>query len=332
MSKSYNQKLKILYLMQLLLDNTDEQHPVSMDQIMGYLNSHGVAAERKSIYDDIEALRLFGLDVCLVRKTPMTGYYIGNRTFELPELKLLVDSVQSSKFVTEKKTVALIKKLVSLSSIYEAQLIKRQVYVRNRIKSMNESIYYNVDSIHNGIASDKKISYRYYEYDAQKIKRFRKNGERYCVSPFALTWDDENYYLIAYDSDAGILKHYRVDKMDSIRIEEAERDGKDAFANIDMAAYTKRTFAMFGGEEMPVTISFANHLIGVVMDKFGKDIRTTKVDDDHFAVTTPVIVSPQFYAWVFGLNGEALITAPQEAVDGFVQQIHNVAQNMGEIQ
>ncbi|MEG1546817.1 MAG: WYL domain-containing protein, partial [Bacteroides sp.] len=272
MSKSYNQKLKLLHVMQILLDKTDEAHPITMDEIINHLNSLGISAERKSVYDDIEALRVYGLDVCLTRGK-IIGYYIGNRTFELPELKLLVDSVQSSKFVTEKKTLSLIKKLVNLSSIYEAQLIKRQVYVKNRIKSMNESIYYNVDSIHNGIACDKKITFRYYEYDVHKEKRFRRNGERYYVSPFALTWDDENYYLIAYDSDARILKHYRVDKMDKIEVIEVERDGKEAFTDLDMAVYTKRTFSMFGGEEMAVTIEFANHLIGVVMDKFGKDVR-----------------------------------------------------------
>lgn len=304
----------------MLLDKTDEAHPITMDEILRQLKEQGISAERKSVYDDIEALRLYGFDVCLTR-SKVIGYYIGNRTFELPELKLLVDSVQSSKFVTEKKTFALIKKLVSLSSIYEAQLIKRQVYVRNRIKSMNESIYYNVDRIHNGIASDRKITFRYYEYDINKKKRFRKNGERYCVSPFALTWDDENYYLIAYDAEAGILKHYRVDKMDRIEVEQSERDGKETFKDLDMAVYTKRTFAMFGGEEMPVTIQFANRLIGVVIDKFGKDIRITKVGDEHFTITTPVVVSPQFYAWVFGLQGDATLVAPQSVVDGFEKHI-----------
>ena len=320
MSKSYNQKLKLLHIMQMLLDKTDEEHPLTMEAILRQLNSVGISAERKSVYDDIEALRLFGLDICLTRGK-VIGYYIGNRTFELPELKLLVDSVQSSKFVTQKKTLALIKKLVSLSSIYEAQLIKRQVYVKNRIKSMNESIYYNVDSIHNGIAADRKITFRYYEYDTNKEKRFRKNGERYCVSPFALTWDDENYYLIAYDADAGIVKHYRVDKMDRIEVEQSEREGKAMFKDLDMAVYTRRTFAMFGGEEISVTIKFANHLIGVVIDKFGKDIRITKINEGQFSITTPVVVSPQFYAWVFGLHGDATLIAPQRVVDGFNEHI-----------
>ncbi|MBE5781611.1 MAG: WYL domain-containing protein [Clostridiales bacterium] len=324
MAKSYNQKLKILYLMQMLLERSDEEHPLTMEEIIAGLNANGISAERKSIYDDMEALRLYGLDVCYTRgKT--TGYYIGSRTFELPELKLLIDSVQSSKFITEKKTFSLIKKLVSLGSIHEGQLLRRQVFVRNRIKSMNESIYYNVDHIHGAIASDKQITFYYFEYDVNKQKRFRKDGQRYCVSPFALSWDDENYYLIAFDAEAGILKHYRVDKMSDIRLTEQERLGKDTFRNLDMALYTKRTFAMFGGEETMVTIRFCNNLIGVVMDKFGKDIMIHKVDEEHFSVTAPVMVSPQFYAWVFGLGSGAVITAPKSVADGMEQMLKDAA-------
>jgi len=310
--------------MQMLLDKTDEHHPLTMEQIQSGLTAHGISSERKSIYDDIEALRLYGLDICLTRKRPI-GYYIGNRTFELPELKLLVDSVQSSKFITEKKTMTLIKKLVNLSSIYEAQLISRQVFVKNRIKSMNESIYYNVDSIHNGIALDRKITFRYFEYDVSKQKRYRREGALYCVSPFALTWDDENYYLIAFDRESGILKHYRVDKMDRIDLTEHERDGKDEFQNLDMAVYTRRTFSMFGGEEKNVTVEFANHLIGVVLDKFGKDIFVRPMDNDRFAISVSVAVSQQFYAWVFGLRGEAIITAPPEVIAEYKEHIACVA-------
>ena len=178
MSKSYNQKLKLLHIMQMLLDKTDDEHPITMEAILRQLNSVGISAERKSVYDDIEALRLFGLDICLTRGK-VIGYYIGNRTFELPELKLLVDSVQSSKFVTQKKTLALIKKLVSLSSIYEAQLIKRQVYVKNRIKSMNESIYYSIDTIHTAISQDRQIAFRYFEWTMEKTVRYRRDGQLY---------------------------------------------------------------------------------------------------------------------------------------------------------
>lgn len=204
MAKSANQKLKLLYLMRYLLQSSDEAHPVSIQQMTDALAAHDVKAERKSLYDDLEALRLFGLDIVQTRgKT--TGYYIGTREFELPELKLLVDSVQSSKFITHRKTMSLIKKIEGLASVYDAQLLQRQVYVRNRVKSMNESVYYNVDEISNAITDDRMIRFRYFEFDAAKQRRYRHDGRVYEISPFALMWDDENYYMLGYDAAAESL-------------------------------------------------------------------------------------------------------------------------------
>ena len=211
-----------------------------MKQIIAYLDQNGITAERKSIYTDIETLRTYGMDI--IREAG--NYYVGSRHFELPELKLLVDSIQSSKFITYKKTGSLIKKIEEMASIYEAQLLNRQVYVTNRIKSMNESIYYNVDEIHNGIAHNKKIRFRYFEYTIAKERSFRKNGEFYEVSPYALTWDDENYYMVAYDSDAESIKHYRVDKMTDISVTDKERGGKEHFESLDMGTYAKKVFGM----------------------------------------------------------------------------------------
>ncbi|MBQ9941406.1 MAG: WYL domain-containing protein [Christensenellaceae bacterium] len=323
MAGNSNQKIKILYLQQMLLEQTDEEHPLSMDKLLSQLQAMGVTAERKSIYSDIETLRQFGMDIC-VAKGKNGGYYLASRTFELPELKLLVDSVQASKFITERKSMSLIKKLVSLGSIYEGQLIQRQVLVKNRIKSMNESIYYNVDAIHNGIGQGKKISFRYFEYDMRKNKRFRHGGERYCVSPFALTWDDENYYMIAYDSDAGIIKHYRVDKMDRIQLENLPREGKDKFAQIDMSQYTTRVFSMFTGEERQVTLRIENSLVGVVIDKFGKDVIIGRADEQHFTVSPRVVVSSKFFAWVASLGGQAVITSPRAVAEEYEAYIRDV--------
>ena len=175
MARSAYQKLKPLYIMNYLLQNSDEDHLVSMSQLIEHLAAHGIPSERKSVYDDIEALRVFGLDIVQGGSGKNAGYYIANRSFELPELKLLVDSVQSSKFITHKKTATLIKKIETLASIHEAQLLNRQVYVKNRIKTMNESIYYNVDAIHAGIASNRKIRFHYFEYTVQKERRFRRD-------------------------------------------------------------------------------------------------------------------------------------------------------------
>ena len=242
MARSQNQKLKLLYLMQYLLQQSDEAHPVGIAQMVDMLASHGIAAERKSLYGDLEALRDFGLDVVQARGKTV-GYYIGSREFELPELKLLVDSVQSSKFITQKKTLALIRKIENLASVHDAAALQRQVYVRNRVKSMNESVYYNVDEISSAITADKKIRFLYFEYTVGKERRYRHDGAYYELSPYALMWDDENYYMLAYDASVGQIRHYRVDKMTRIETLESFRDGKEAFQKVDMSAYSKRSSA-----------------------------------------------------------------------------------------
>ena len=325
MARSSYQKLKPLYIMKYLLQNTDEDHPVTVNQIISFLDSQGMSAERKSIYSDVEALQYFGLDIVQAGSGRSCGYYVAHRNFELPELKLLVDSVQSSKFITHKKTATLIKKIETLASIHEAQLLNRQVFVKNRIKTMNESIYYNVDEIHNGISKNKKIRFLYFEYNVQKERQYRKNGEYYVVSPFALTWDDENYYMVAYDSDAAMIKHYRVDKMEKISIMEEDRDGLEAYQALDMAVYARKTFGMFTGQEKNVVLRFENHLVGAVLDRLGRDVFIVPDGPDHFTVRTDVIVSPQFFAWVLGFGGSAHIIVPAEVVAGMRQHINSVS-------
>ena len=325
MARSAYQKLKPLYIMNYLLQNSDEDHLVSMSQLIEHLAAHGIPSERKSVYDDIEALRVFGLDIVQGGSGKNAGYYIANRSFELPELKLLVDSVQSSKFITHKKTATLIKKIETLASIHEAQLLNRQVYVKNRIKTMNESIYYNIDAIQSGISQNKKIQFKYFEYTVQKTRHYRKDGAFYVVSPFAMTWDDENYYLVAFDSQAGIIKHYRVDKMTEISSTEEDRDGLDAYQALDMAVYARKVFGMFSGEEESVQLRFENHLVGAVLDRLGQDVFIIADGDDHFTVRTDVVVSPQFFAWVTGFGAAAQIIGPDDVVEKMRQHINSVA-------
>ena len=308
MAKSANQKLKLLILKDYLLRNSDEKHPVTIPQIIEELGRYDIKAERKSLYDDLEALRVYGLDIVQSRG----NYYVGQRNFETPELKLLVDSIQSSKFITEKKTMSLIKKLEELASMYDAQLLERQVYVRNRVKSMNESVYYNVDSIADAINQDRAIRFKYFEYTVTKEHRIRRNGDWYVVSPFALMWDDENYYMVAWDADAGSLKHYRVDKMLEITALKDARKGKEAFAEVDMAAYAKKTFGMFTGQDRSVRLRFKNILAGAVFDRFGRDVMLIPDGEDHFVVTLDVAVSPQFYSWVFGFGTDVEILSPDD--------------------
>ena len=311
MAKSANQKLKLLYLMQYLLESSDEAHTVTVAEMIAELARHDISAERKSIYDDIEALRVFGLDI-VQAKGKTTGYYIGTRDFELPELKLLVDSVQSSKFITQKKTLSLIKKLERLASTFDAQLLQRQVYVRNRVKSMNESVYYNVDEIAGAINADKAINFKYYEYTVTKERQYRHDGAEYEISPFALMWDDENYYMLGYDAAAEKMKHYRVDKMTAISAADKLREGKDAFKEVDMSAYSKKIFGMFTGDEQRVTLRFTNRLVGAVIDRFGKYVMIIPDGEENFTVSLDIAVSPQFYAWVFGFGTDAKILSPAD--------------------
>lgn len=320
MPKSQNQKLKILYLMRILLTQTDEDHPVTVAEMIRQLEEYGVSAERKSIYDDLEALRTFGFDV-VQTKAKTTGYFIGARDFELPELKLLVDSVQSSKFITQKKTLSLIKKIENLASVWDAQLLQRQVYVRGRVKTMNESVYYNVDELSGAITQDRRIRFRYYEYSVAKERRYRRDGAFYEASPFALMWDDENYYMLAWDASAGIMKHFRVDKMTDISLLREAREGKEVFAALDMSAYSRMVFGMFTGEEQTVQLRFANHLVGAVIDRFGRDISVVPDGPEHFTVNLDVIVSPQFYAWLFAFGSDAEILLPEHVRAGMRAQI-----------
>lgn len=312
MPKSANQKLKLLYLMQLLLQKTDENHQLTVQEMIDELAQHDISAERKSIYADLDALRLFGLDI-VQNRGKSTGYYIASREFELPELKLLVDSVQSSKFITHKKTLSLIKKIENLASVYDAQLLQRQVYVRNRVKSMNESVYYNVDEISGAITRDRMIRFKYYELDVNKQRRYRHGGKLYEISPFALMWDDENYYMLGYDAEAEKMKHYRVDKMAQIKAADAVRLGGEVFNQLDMSAYSKQVFGMFTGNEQSVKLRFDNSLVGAVVDRFGKEIMLIPDGDGHFTVTVDVAISPQFYAWLFGFGTMVEILSPESA-------------------
>ena len=326
MARSENQKLKILYVLKILWEKTDGETSISMPQLLSELEKYGIHAERKSVYGDIEALREFGFDIASGRGG-LSGYALTGRGFELPELKLLVDAVQSSKFITYKKSMELIEKLGTQCSEAQRRTLRRQLFIRDRVKTMNESIYYNVDELHAAIAENREIAFKYYEYNMKKEMVLRRDGQDYVVSPFALTWDDENYYLIAYDAQADILKHYRVDKMARIRLLESERRGIERFRELNLARYAKRVFGMFGGSTEQVRLRFSSNLAGVVIDRFGEDIMLVPDGDDAFTATLEVDVSPQFMAWVFGLGEGVRILYPQRVADEFRGMAERIAEN-----
>lgn len=315
MAKGENQKLKMLYLVKILSEETDDEHSLTTQDIITKLAKYDVNAERKALYRDFEELKAFGLDIISEQIGRNVYYHLGHRDFELPELKLLVDSVQSAKFITEKKSKDLIKKLEALVSKYEAKHLQRQVVISGRVKTMNESVYYNVDAIHEAISSDKQIRFQYFQWTVKKKMELRKDGAWYVLSPWGLMWDDEYYYMLAYDAEDEMIKHYRVDKMLNIDIVDCKREGQEAFKSFDMPRYSKSLFGMFSGEQTSVTLEGTNDMAGVLIDRFGKDIMLHPIDEEHFSAIVEVAISKQFLGWVIALGENIKITAPTAVVE-----------------
>lgn len=317
MAKSQFQKAKLLYILDMLRENTDEEHAISTKEIIERLEAYGIHADRKTIYADIEELVNMGYDILKRDSRTGGGYFLASREFELAELKLLVDAVQATRFITPKKSRELIQKLEKLTSKHEAVQLQRQVYVAGRSKAENESIYYNVDAIHKAIQNDVQLAFRYLMWTPEKKLVPRRKQQTYRVSPWALLWQDENYYLAAFDESAGMMKHYRVDKMGDVEVLAKRRAGKEVFEKMDVARYASQTFGMFGGETTQVTLQMKNELAGVIIDRFGKDILIRKKDENTFTVRLTVSISQQFYGWLAGLGPNAWIVAPAEAVEGY---------------
>lgn len=313
MPKGAGQKLKLYYLSQIMLEQTDDTHYLTMPEIKRELARYGVTADRKSLYDDLQQLETLGLEVTGELDGRSYRYHVTDKQFEIAELKLLVDAIQSSKFITERKSSELIKKLEQHASRFEAQQLNRQVMVSGRVKTMNESIYYNVDALHTAISENKKIRFEYLNWTLQKTLEPRFEG--YIeTSPWALSWDDENYYLIGYSTNSEQIKHYRVDKMRKIRMIDEARDGKKVFERFDLARYAKANFGMFGGKSVNVQMRCKNHMIGVIIDRFGVNVPIRPDGEEHFVVNVDVAVSEQFFGWVFALGESVRITAPDDVV------------------
>lgn len=324
MPKTSNQKIKLLYVLRILQRESDEDNPISVARIIEYLEEHGIQAERKSIYSDIATLKDFGIDIISTRGVN-SGFYIGSREFQLAELKLLVDSIQSSKFITEKKTRDLTTKLEGLTSKNQAGELQRQVHVQNRVKSMNESVYYIVDDIYRAIQNNKQISFKYVTYNAKKEKEYRHDGKSYVVSPYALIVDGQNYYLVAYEKEEDKIKHFRVEYMDQISLLKQGREGKEKFEEVSLRDYFNKMFNMFGGTEESVKLRVSSRLVNVIIDRFGKNVfMCQENDDDTVIVRANVIVSPQFYGWLLSFGKEMELLSPQNVREDMKQWLSNL--------
>lgn len=325
MPKSENQRAKLIYLAKIFTERTDEAHPISREDIMAALGEYGVDIERKTLYSDIETLREAGMDIILDKSSPRnSAYYLASREFELPELQLLINAVACSKFITERKSRTLIKKLSRLASVHQGAKLRREAIVSEKVKAKNEHIYYNVDILQEAIAAKKKILFKYFSYDCNKKKVYRDDKKDYVVSPLCLTWKDEQYYCTGYHERRKTISNFRIDKMENVRITDENCTGVDGF---DASRYSERTFGMFAGEDERVTMRFSNSLAGVVLDRFGMDTLLTKDGDDHFTVCVEVTVSSVFFGWVMQFGQDAEIIKPNSVREQFCEQLRSIGKN-----
>lgn len=313
MPKSPNQKNRLLLLERIFLQETDENHPLSLKELQAKLLAYDIRAERKTLYSDFECLSQMGIEIL---RDEHDRYYTESRLFETAELKLLADAVASSRFLTEKKSQSLIGKLSSLAGKGSAHELNRTLRVAGKAKTENEAVIYNVDALQGAIRENRQISFLYFDWTVQKKKEYRKGGALYCVSPWTLLWDDEKYYLLAYDASAGVLKNYRVDKMERIRLSEEKREGETAFLQAKVETYGDRMFGMFHGEEETVTLRVENALAGVMIDRFGTDCVFLR-ENETFRTAVRVAVSGNFFGWVFSFGGRVKILSPMHVRQAF---------------
>ncbi len=312
MPKSDNQKLKIFYILDYLNQNSHEKHPIRATELTEMLEArYGIRCERKTIYSDIAALQDYGVDIVSI-PGKNGGYFIQHRNFELPELKLLIDAVQSSRFLTEKKSRELIEKLCNECSVHDARLMRRDVLVSGRVKSMNETIYYSVDTIQEAISQNRQISFRYFDWGVDGKRKYRE--KTYAASPYGLCQDNENCYLLAHSDRHGATA-YRVDRMADIQITEDLRKPCPELTGKAMTQYANRLFQMYSGQETDVKLRLHCRLVNAVIDKFGRDILLIPDGEDHFVFTVKVAVSPMFLSWVIGFGRDAQILHPQSVID-----------------
>ncbi|MBR6326450.1 MAG: WYL domain-containing protein [Lachnospiraceae bacterium] len=323
-----NQKLKMLYLRKILSEETDQNHGLSAQELIDRLERCGVNEDRKTLYRDLDELERFGMEILRVQNGRTVLYHLNDRLFELPELKLLVDAVQSSRFISDRKSAEISAKLMNLTSDALAKSLKRRVFVASRVKSENEEILYNIDSIHRAIRENVQISFAYYEWNLKKELVLRGPEER-VVSPWYLIWQDEYYYLVAYDAPAGKSKHFRVDKMRHVNLLEEKRLGSENMKDLDLGAYVNEAFSMYSGKPETVSIRFPKELIGVAIDRFGRDVAIREIEDGNaFRLRCRVDISPQFFGWLAGLGSGVRILEPQQTVEEYRAWISGILEHM----
>lgn len=329
---TFSKKLVILYLQQLFHEATDATHYIRMPEILSYLEKRGVPADRRTVYSAVRILDFSGFEMAGIQEKGGYKYHHPSRLFDTNELKILVDAVAASKYLTDRKSKELITKIKSLGSTFDNEHLNRNVLLNKRVKSMNDKVLNNLDIIYAAISSNTQISFHYMKWTPQKKLDYVRKGETYFVSPFAVTLNDDNYYLISFDHKYQNLRHYRIDKMQSIKLTSEPREGIELFKNFDIADYSKKTFGMFSGKEQTIQLQCKNSMAGVFIDRFGKDvaIRPDFNNPNCFIARITVNVSPQFYAWLFGLGRDVKILSPDTVIDEYNAMLQKVIANYNE--
>lgn len=311
-------KLRLLYIYQHLLQHSDAEHPISTHEILKYLkDKHGMEVNRTTLPNDFAMMEQAGIHFEVI-KSRQNKYYYDGWLFDIPELKILIDAVSSSKFITEKRSKELIKKLVSLTSEYNAEKLRRHITVEGRIKSDNEKAFYIVDCINTAIDKNCKISFQYAEYNNRKRKVLRNDGNAYIVSPYALVWDGDYYYVIGYCDNRESIRHFRLDRIYRIPSLLESEQSNLVSKSFNLSEYLQKTFRMYGGDEtIQVTLQCESYLMNAIVDHFGTNIWTEEIDENHFKTIVTVSPSPTFYRWVFGWNGAMKIVAPNNVKSGY---------------
>ena len=311
-------------LLKYLYENTDEEHPVSTAQLVNIFLAEDAHAKRKTVKDDIDILVAQGFDIVTVRSRNHS-FFLGNRKFELPEIKLLIDAVSSSRFINAEKSETLISKLTGMMSRHQAEKISRNLYTAAPVKADNKQIYYIVDAINTAINEEKKVSFQYFEYNGKKEKCLRHDGAEYSVSPYALIFDDNHYYMCGHSDDRQMIVNYRVDRMCNTRMtEETAVPLPDGF---NMDEYVRKQFHMFAGDEAEVVLECQDDMMKYIIDQFGEDVETWKVSANTFRAKVSVADSPTFYGWVFPFEGKIRIAAPDEIRDKYMARVRAAGNN-----
>ena len=326
MAKENSQKIKLLKLMELLRQETDEEHPMAASIVCQKLNDMEVACDRRTLTRDIQALNEFGYEVMTTMISHEKAYYVEDRSFSVPELKILIDAVQAASFVTEKKTAELIEKIASLSGSHSAEILQSNMVRFNTRKHSNESIYYNVDFLEDAIEKKKKVIFRYFDLDENGQKVYRRDGHHYVVEPVALVFNEDNYYMVCYSSKHDSTANYRIDRMDAVEIVDESICEKAIELRGSIDTVTEQAFKMYGGQAEDITIQFSDKLIGVVYDKFGEDTKMVRVSENNCVASVKVQISPTFWGWLFQFGKQMTVISPEGVINEYRQRLQELTE------